>query len=298
MRAGGTGAAIFFLWAAVMAMPPSPAEAQSRQPAASAARAPAASAARPAARPATARPAASRAAGPTRVAKVSGTRARPAVARGPQRVVRGSNGQLRRVAARGRWGGLQCVPFARAESGIEIRGNAHTWWSQAAGEYLRGHRPEPGAVLHFPSNGRMRLGHVAVVTRITGPRTIEIDQANWPVGGVGRGAITRGVAVVDVSPLNDWTAVRVEMGRDSESYGAIYPASGFIYRRPDNGRLVAPVANPAPQLALAEPHRDLRPAWQRETADRYQEVAQSVRGPAPAVSFTVPANWPAGGVRY
>jgi surface antigen len=186
------------------------------------------------------------------------------------------------------------VPFARTESGIDIRGNAHTWWQQAAGEYLRGHRPEPGAVLHFPSNGRMRLGHVAVVARVVGPRSIEIDQANWPVGGRGRGSVTRGVAVVDVSPLNDWTAVRVEMGRDSESYGAIYPASGFIYRRPDTGRLVAPVANPAPQIALAEPHRDLRPAWQREPAGRYEERAQAL----PAVSFAIPANWPSGGIRY
>ena len=26
---------------------------------------------------------------------------------------------------------LQCVPFARAESGVEIQGNAKTWWAQA-----------------------------------------------------------------------------------------------------------------------------------------------------------------------
>ena len=24
---------------------------------------------------------------------------------------------------------LQCVPFARAESGVDIRGNAKTWWA-------------------------------------------------------------------------------------------------------------------------------------------------------------------------
>src|SRR3546814_4622006 len=28
---------------------------------------------------------------------------------------------------------LQCVPFARAETGIAIYGNAKTWWAQAAG---------------------------------------------------------------------------------------------------------------------------------------------------------------------
>jgi hypothetical protein len=32
---------------------------------------------------------------------------------------------------------LQCVPYARAQSGIEIRGNAGTWWAQAEGRYAR-----------------------------------------------------------------------------------------------------------------------------------------------------------------
>ncbi|MEY4869019.1 MAG: hypothetical protein RIS11_213, partial [Pseudomonadota bacterium] len=27
--------------------------------------------------------------------------------------------------------GLQCVPFARALTGVEIRGDAHSWWDQA-----------------------------------------------------------------------------------------------------------------------------------------------------------------------
>ena len=44
---------------------------------------------------------------------------------------------------------LQCVPFARAESGVEIRGNAKTWWAQAAGEYDRGQEPRKGAVMAF-----------------------------------------------------------------------------------------------------------------------------------------------------
>jgi hypothetical protein len=44
---------------------------------------------------------------------------------------------------------LQCVPFARAESGVEIRGNAKTWWSQAAGTYDRGNEPRKGAVMAF-----------------------------------------------------------------------------------------------------------------------------------------------------
>src|SRR3954451_15813770 len=31
------------------------------------------------------------------------------------------------------WGGLQCVPFARENTGIELTGNANTWWDAAAG---------------------------------------------------------------------------------------------------------------------------------------------------------------------
>ena len=32
----------------------------------------------------------------------------------------------------------QCVPFARLVSGIQIFGDAWTWWSQAAGKYQTG----------------------------------------------------------------------------------------------------------------------------------------------------------------
>src|SRR4051794_32221196 len=44
---------------------------------------------------------------------------------------------------------LQCVPFARAVSGITLFGDAWRWWSEAAGRYGRGHRPQPGGVLSF-----------------------------------------------------------------------------------------------------------------------------------------------------
>jgi len=58
----------------------------------------------------------------------------------------------------------QCAPYARMISGIEIRGNANTWWGQAAGRYARGHAPKVGAVLAFASTSHMRLGHVAMVS--------------------------------------------------------------------------------------------------------------------------------------
>src|SRR3954449_9212699 len=64
---------------------------------------------------------------------------------------------------------LQCVPFARAVSGITLFGDAWRWWFEAAGRYGRGHRPQPGGVLSFSPTTRMPLGHVAVVTGVIGP---------------------------------------------------------------------------------------------------------------------------------
>ena len=45
----------------------------------------------------------------------------------------------------------QCVPFARAASGIQIYGDAWTWWSQAAGKYERGSTGLGGSV--YPVHG-------------------------------------------------------------------------------------------------------------------------------------------------
>ena len=55
----------------------------------------------------------------------------------------------------------QCVPFARAASGIEIYGDAWTWWDQADGRYDRGHAPRSGAVIVFEKSGRLPLGMAA-----------------------------------------------------------------------------------------------------------------------------------------
>jgi len=136
----------------------------------------------------------------------------------------------------GGYGGLQCVPFARAASGIELKGNAADWWYAAAGVYDRGSRPEPGSVLNFRSIGRMRLGHVAVVSAVINSRQIEVDHANW-AGSYG--GVSRGVAVVDVSPNNDWSEVRVAMGHSGELGSGVYPTYGFIYDRPDTGMMAS-----------------------------------------------------------
>ena len=185
---------------------------------------------------------------------------------GVKRVHIGGHG--RKVAYLGRsvgysyGGGLQCVPFARENSGIELAGNAALWWSAAVGTYERGSRPEVGSILNFRANGRMRSGHVAVVSNVDNARTVEVDQANW----ANHGEVTRNVTVVDVSPENDWSAVRVQLGQ-GDTFGSIYPTYGFIYDRPDRGTMVANnVTAPIPN-ALNPAPRDLRPASERLAGD-------------------------------
>ena len=173
------------------------------------------------------------------------------------------------------WHGISCVPFARADSGIDIAGNAYQWWHNAAGVYARGQTPVPGSVLAFRANTRMRLGHVAVVSRVINRREIEVDQANWGPGG----HITRGVPVIDVSDNNDWTAVRVSIG--GGRFGSVYPTHGFIYDRADTGTLMASSHSAPPLPAVNPAPSDLRPLH-----ERFREVA-ALPGPLPA-----PPHWP------
>ena len=51
--------------------------------------------------------------------------------------------------AEGVTNGWQCAQFARLLSGIEIFGDAYTWWRQSMGKYARGSSPDVGAVLVF-----------------------------------------------------------------------------------------------------------------------------------------------------
>ncbi len=171
---------------------------------------------------------------------------------------------------------ISCVPYARQVSGIMVVGNAWQWWNRAEGMYARGDQPEPGAVLNFRSNGRMRLGHVAVVTRIVNPREIMIDQANWPSAASNRGGISHNVAVVDVSEANNWSAVRVQLGR-GEDFGSVYPTYGFIYNRPDTGFVTATVARPTPQAEINRVPSDLRPVAERPWRT-VEEVAEASAG--------------------
>jgi len=120
---------------------------------------------------------------------------------------------------------LQCVPYAREESGIQIYGDANTWWRQAAGRYPRSNSPAPGSVLVMRGYSDPGRGHVAVVTQVVSTRVILVDQANW----LNRGEISTNVPVVDVSPNNDWSEVRVWYIPNSQWGARIYQARGFIH---------------------------------------------------------------------
>jgi surface antigen len=119
----------------------------------------------------------------------------------------------------------QCAPYAREISGIQIRGNANTWWGQAAGKYARGNAPKAGSVLAFQPTRRMRVGHVAMVSRVVGDREVLLTHANWSR----RGAIERDVRAIDVSAAGDWSQVKVWYAPQGGLGTSSYPTNGFIY---------------------------------------------------------------------
>ena len=122
-------------------------------------------------------------------------------------------------------GVLQCVPYARQVSSIDIRGNAKTWWGQAEGVYRRGNEPEVGAVLAFRGTRAMPYGHVATVAKIVDERTIIINHANWSRPGM----IERSAKAVDVSEAGDWSSVRVWFAPSNGLGLRVNPTFGFIY---------------------------------------------------------------------
>ena len=65
-------------------------------------------------------------------------------------------------------------------------------------------------------------GHVAVVSEIVSEREIKVDHANWK-----RNQVSLKMSVIDISPNNDWSQVKLESSPGS--YGRMYPIKGFIY---------------------------------------------------------------------
>ena len=144
----------------------------------------------------------------------------------------------------------QCVPFARAASGIQIYGDAWTWWDQADGRYRRGDVPRPGAVIVFARSDRLPLGHVAVISRVIDDRVAMVTHANWSRQNGERGHAEQDVTLTDVSPGNDWSEVRVWF-RDNDGLGSsVYPVYGFVYGQPLGH---AAPARPARELTGHDP---------------------------------------------
>ncbi|MBI3438731.1 MAG: CHAP domain-containing protein [Proteobacteria bacterium] len=120
---------------------------------------------------------------------------------------------------------LQCVPYAREASGIQIFGDANTWWGQAAGRYPRSNSPASGSVLVMRGYSDPGRGHVAVVTQVVSSRLILVNHANW----LNHGEISTNVPIADVSPGNDWSEVRVWYIPTGQWGARVYQAHGFIH---------------------------------------------------------------------
>lgn len=175
-------------------------------------------------------------------------------------------------------GYLQCVPYARQVSGIQIYGDARTWWDQADGRYARGHAPRVGAVMAFRPYGAMQLGHVAAVSNILDSRTVLLRHANWsPINGR-RGQIEDDVRAIDVSPNNDWSQVRVWFAPIKALGTTNWPVSGFIY----NQKPGLPTTDRV-RLVRAAPYKALPAAQVRDrvavlrAAPYKEQPGQSVR---------------------
>jgi hypothetical protein len=132
-----------------------------------------------------------------------------------------------------------CALYARAETGVALFGAAGGWWDEAAGLYQRGHVPEVGSILVFRRTGIIPSGHVAIVSKVVGPGEVLVDQSNWY-----HGMVTHDTPVIDTSSDHDWTSVAVmnigsgEFGRDSPTYGFVYPetgSQGIVVVRAANG---------------------------------------------------------------
>lgn len=127
---------------------------------------------------------------------------------------------------------LNCVQFARARSGLKVAGNAGTWWDHAKGKYARSHDPVPGSVMVFSSTKRMHSGHVAVVRQVISSREVRIDHANW----TNDGQMHLNASVIDVSPNNDWSQVRVWNTRGGTMGTRVYPLKGFVLPQTDTAQ--------------------------------------------------------------
>src|ERR1051326_1992301 len=123
---------------------------------------------------------------------------------------------------------ISCVPFARDHSQVKLYGDAWTWWDQAAGKYPEGHQPSLGAVMVLTGYAGPEHGHVAVVRQVISSRQTRVDHANW----LNDGAIYLDDPVMDVSPANDWSQIRVFNIQTALWGSRTYAVQGFIGGQP------------------------------------------------------------------
>jgi surface antigen len=123
---------------------------------------------------------------------------------------------------------ISCVPYARDVSGVQIRGDAYTWWQQAQGRYARGNVPKVGAIYVLAKTSKLKHGHLAVVTQVLDNRHIEVTHSNWGSDKATRSLIYKRMRVEDISSDNSWTNARF-WNKDINTFGLPYTAYGFIY---------------------------------------------------------------------
>jgi len=119
---------------------------------------------------------------------------------------------------------VQCAPYAREHSDVKLYGDAWTWWDKAAEKFPRGALPRNGSVMVLSGYAASDRAHVAVVRKIISEREIRIDHANW----LDDGSIYLNDPVVDVSPGNDWSVVKVWNIKSGAWGHKTYPVQGFI----------------------------------------------------------------------
>jgi len=140
---------------------------------------------------------------------------------------------------------VQCVPYVRAHSAVALRGDAYTWWDQAAGRFRRSSLPSQGAVMVLHDYAGPERAHVAVVRTVVSPREIRIDHANW----LDDGRIYTDDPVRDVSEAGDWSLVKV-YNLKAGAWGArTYSVQGFIgpgAPSDDEAHVAARAQSPAP----------------------------------------------------
>jgi hypothetical protein len=190
---------------------------------------------------------------------------------------------------------LQCVAYAREVTGLNLKGDAWKWWEAAEGVYERGNTPKIGSVLVFKRQGSMSHGHVAVVRGATNSRLLLVDHANWaPHRTAGRGKVTQAVPVMDVSPNNDWSQVRVWYHPAREYGGRVYKTQGFVYR-PGNAVIPASLRTEVSRPVVAAPAENLDEAplaVESEAATTHAAKAETTVQPQVVVEAPKAAHAP------